>query len=79
MTNFDDETFESKAMREALQETLREMANILKACLPEGIGYTLWLYDYGAKGNTVYISTAVREDMIKLVKEWLAKADKDKA
>lgn len=72
----DDETFESQAMRLALQETLKEMARILKACLPDGVGYTLWLYDYGAGGNTVYLSTAQRQDMIKLVEEWLAKVEK---
>lgn len=75
MTHSDDETFESKATRIALQEPLKEFGRALKEMCPPGFGYALWMFDYGASGSLVYLSSAKREDMIKLVKEWLAKVE----
>lgn len=55
----------------ALHEGMLEVAKKLKAAMPPGVGFTLFLFEYGNKGFTSYISTADREDMISLIKEWL--------
>lgn len=66
-----EEKFEVK--NEKLETTLREWGRKMKAVLPEGVGYTLFLYDYGAKGNMFYLSTAQREDMLKSLEEFIEK------
>jgi hypothetical protein len=58
-----------------LEQYARSLAMILKPNMPEGVGFTLFLYGYFDDPRMAYISTADREDMIRLVKEWLAKQE----
>lgn len=51
---------------------LADIVPYLKAEMPEGIGFALFMFDFGEKGNIAYASSAKREDMIKGVREWLA-------
>lgn len=37
------------------------------------MGFALFVFDFGERGNLAYCSNAEREDMIKTVEEWLAK------
>jgi len=73
MPNFDDPNYE---VRDAeMEELLKRFGRELKAILPPSIGYTLFLFDYGEKGNMFYLSTAQRADMIEGLKEFLARPE----
>lgn len=37
------------------------------------IGFALFVFDFGDAGNLSYVSNAERPDMVKAVKEWLAR------
>ena len=67
-----------KHPREAsLHDHMLELAKRLKAAMPPNVGFTLFLFDYGNKGFTSYLSTAERADMISLIKEWLKVQEAD--
>jgi hypothetical protein len=55
----------------ALHEKLLVIARKLKEAMPPGVGFTLFMFEFGKGGFTSYLSTAERADMIRLVKEWL--------
>lgn len=63
------------------KEKLREFGRILKEKLPPSMGYTLLIFDYSIdkkdgttdNGATFYLSTAPRDQGIKLLEEFLAK------
>lgn len=65
------ETFVQKQVRLVLEQQCRDIAEKLKAMCPAGVGFTLFLTDFGEKGNTSYVSTCDREDMIRLLEEHL--------
>lgn len=68
-----------KIGRKALEDFQRELARDLAARLAKAfgqpVGFTLFLFDFGARGNLSYISNADRADMINVVREWLARQD----
>jgi hypothetical protein len=70
-----DETLVQKQVRLVLERQCRELADLLKTKVPAGVGFALFLFDFGEKGNTAYVSTAQRDDMIKLIWEWLDHQD----
>lgn len=59
----------------AIEESARRLATTLSGCLPDDIGFTLWLWSKGDAGHLTYISNGQREDMIAAVKEWLARME----
>jgi hypothetical protein len=67
------------ATRADLEAENRRLAGILDDYLKqrhgEAVGFTLFVFDFGDKGNIAYISNAQREDMIKATKEWLARLE----
>lgn len=67
-----DETFVEKQVRLILEQQCRQLAKGLRPQLPAGVGFALFLFDFGAAGNLAYVSTAHREDTIRLIEEWLA-------
>lgn len=67
------ETFVDKQVRLVLEKQTREIANVVKERVPAGVGFALFLFDFGADGNIGYVSTAQRDDMIRLIEEWLTK------
>lgn len=66
-----EETLVQKQVRLVLEQQTHDVAEKLKAMVPAGVGFTLFLVDYGEKGNLAYVSSADREDMIKNIEEWL--------
>lgn len=65
------ETFVEKQVRLVLEKQTRELAELLKDKVPAGVGFALFLFDFGAAGNTAYVSTAKRDDMMNLLTEWM--------
>lgn len=55
------------------ETTMRKIGGMLKQIIPEGMGFTFLLFDYGSEGNMFYISSAQREDMIKAMEEFIKK------
>jgi len=56
--------------------TLEELAVHIGEQMPEGVGFTLFLHDFGEGGNLAYISTARREDVMEMLHEWMNKVGK---
>jgi hypothetical protein len=55
--------------REQLESICRDIANVIRAELPQGVGFALILFDFGDAGNMAYMSTAARAETIKLLRE----------
>lgn len=61
------------------ERKLREIGRMLKAIMPTSWGFTLFLFEYGDKedpGSMFYLSSSEREDMLKVLKEFIAKQEK---
>lgn len=69
------ENFVQKQVRLVLEKQCRELAELLGSKVPAGVGFLLFLADFGEAGNTAYVSSVQREGAIKLVQEWLDKQD----
>lgn len=67
---------------DGIEEELRRLGRYIGTDLPKGWGFTLMLFDYGNEevknGGMFYISSAKREDMIKAMKEFIAKQEAEK-
>ena len=68
------ETTTEKQVRLVLERKCREIANGLAAQCPAGVGFALFLFDFGDGGNLAYVSNGSRETMIQAVEEWLRHA-----
>lgn len=75
----EDETPETKRMREQLQSITVELAKMIKVEL-RGVecGFALVLFDFGGKGNMAYAADGVREDLVKMFRELATKLEADK-
>ena len=58
-----------------IEELLADIGRKLKAQMPPGWGFTLLICSYGEGGAMFYLSSVEREDMVKAMKEFLAKAE----
>ena len=56
-----------------LEEAMRRLADALRGFVPEGVGFTVFLFDMGQPSGFVsYLSTANRKDMVDVIKKWIA-------
>jgi hypothetical protein len=59
-----------------IEETLRTLGGILKTALTgTNHGFTLFLFGYGEGGNCFYLSSADRQDMLAMLKEFIAREE----
>lgn len=61
----------AKLTREELEAVCRGYSEAFKAVVPEGIGFAVFLFDFGEKGNLAYFSSADRADMVKVLVDWI--------
>lgn len=68
--------------REVLDKTCRELAPRLDATLHsqlgERVGFAVLIFNFGEPGDDQfisYVSNAQRDDMIKVLKQWLARQE----
>jgi len=61
--------------REKLEHEARNVMGYLIHVFGKRIGITLFVFEFGDRGNLAYISNATREDMVATVKEWLAREE----
>lgn len=59
---------------EDMEAMLKELGGILKDSMPEGWGFTLLMYTYD-KGATFYVSSGHRADVMRMLKEFIAKQE----
>lgn len=57
------------------ERMLREIGNTLKKRMPPGWGFSLFIFSYGEQGEMFYLSSASRPDMLKALKEFIAKQE----
>lgn len=60
--------------RAQLEQASRDVVGYLDYKFGKGaVGLTVFVFDFGDKGNVAYVSTAQRADMIAAVEEWLSR------
>jgi hypothetical protein len=60
-------------VNEEVQTKLREIGRMMKRSLPEGWGFAHFIYTYGSGGSFFYIASCERDDMIKMLEEFIVK------
>lgn len=58
---------------EELEATLHALATMIKAGMPEGCGFALFLFKYTDNPDIFYMSSAVREDMVAMLQDFIDK------
>lgn len=59
-----------------LEEDARALVKILHQGMLPGCGFVLFLFEFGEDGWLTYIADAEREDVVKVLREWLDKQDR---
>ena len=54
-----------KSETQKIEAILKGIGAQLKKDMPEGMGFALLMFDYGAEGNLFYIGSAQRGDIVK--------------
>jgi GGDEF domain-containing protein len=55
------------------EEVLKKFGQVLRDVMPPGYGFSLLIFTFGPDGNLFYTSNANREDMIRIMQEFIAK------
>lgn len=55
------------------EQRLRDIGRMMKDTLPPGWGFAHFLFTYGEGGSFFYTASCEREDMIKLLEEFIVK------
>jgi hypothetical protein len=63
------ESLAIKQVRLVLEQQCRDIAEVIAKHLPAGTAFCLLLADFGAEGNTAFVSNAERSDTINLLEE----------
>lgn len=61
--------------RRELEENARDLGRRIAAGLPRGVGFVLFLYDFGDAGNMAYLANGKRVDVINALKEFIVKVE----
>ena len=67
------ETPQDRRDRAEMEALSRQIAEALTEALPSELGFALLLFDFGEGGNLAWISNARREDMVRALREQLAR------
>jgi hypothetical protein len=59
-----------------IETLLKDLGRLLHNRMPEGWGFTLTIFSFGPGGDLFYISDAKRDDMIRTMREFIAKQGK---
>lgn len=55
----------------SMEQEAQRLARVIDQGLPRGVGFTLFLYEFGEQAWMTYVSNGRRDDMINAVQEWL--------
>lgn len=69
-----------QVFNEEIEITLKELGEAIGSRLPPNWGFTLLLFDFNNAddGKLFYTSNGEREDVIKMLREFISLAEKDK-
>ena len=56
-----------------IEQLLRDVGHKLAELMPPGYGFTLLIYGFGESKDLFYLSNANRQDMLKALREFIAK------
>lgn len=62
-------------MRLQVEVQVGEVARIIAKAMPPGHGFALFSFEFGAGGTLAYASNGTREDVVAMLKEWLAQVE----
>lgn len=65
-----------EVFNENIEFLLRELGEFLNRKMPKGWGFTLQIFSFGKNGSNFYISNANRDDMVKMMKEFIEREEK---
>lgn len=68
-----DERYEVK--NDDMKRQLHDISAAIDAGLPEGMGFGLFLFEFGPGGAMFWMSNAQRADIVASLKEWIAKQE----
>ena len=72
----DDPRFKFK--HPEIETTLKEIGAILgEACKPTNYGFALFLYEFGQGGGMFYIANGARDDVLKMLTEFMDREKRD--
>lgn len=67
-----------QVFNEDIEIRMKELGQLLGGSLPEGWGFTLLLFDFNTtEGSLFYTSNAAREDVITMMKKFIAMNEKE--
>ena len=65
-------------VRDAKAEAvLARIGDSLRECMPKGYGFMLMIFSYGAGGNLFYASSGKRDDVVRMMQEFIAKQEQE--
>ena len=67
------ETSSERTKRETLERRTMKIAHGIKRSLPPSEGFLLICFDFGQNGHMAYASNGRREDVLKLLREFLGR------
>ena len=59
-----------------IEKKLKNLGQDIAEGLPEGWGFMLFITQFGKDGSNFYISNANRDDMMKVMQEWIEREKK---
>lgn len=62
---------------QSLNEKLQDIAEKVKEELPKDTGFAILCFPFYTNGRLFYISNANRDDVAKVMKEWIDKVNQD--
>lgn len=65
----------SAPIRPEVREQMNDVARAIDGALPAGKGFVLLVFDFGDGGFMNYISNSERADMVRAMKEFIAKEE----
>lgn len=68
-----DERYEVKD--DTKQRALRTVATLVDEHVPDGMGFAVFMFDFGPDGAMFYMSSAERADVVLALKEWIAREE----
>jgi len=72
-----DERYEIKS--DEKRRALRTIATLVDGQTPDGMGFAVFLFDFGPDGALFYMSSAERQDIVAMMKEWIAREEAKEA
>ena len=58
-----------------VEKQLKEIGRAIAKDLPDGFGFTLFIFSFGEGGSTFYLSNANRDDMLAAMREFMERQE----